>query len=81
MKLKWVENGRPGCGYNNVTAYTPFGEILITWKGWKDYLNFCVDEPGWLAGKMYSMSTLEDTQKWCEAEYFRLLTTAQEALR
>lgn len=81
MKLNWTDNGRPNCGYNNATAQTPFGEILITWKGWKDYPTFCVDEPEWLAGKMYSMDTLEDTQKWCEEEYLRLLTSAQDAFK
>lgn len=45
IKLKW-EKDKPG-PYNNWSADTPFGPILITWKGWKDYQEACIDEfPG-----------------------------------
>jgi hypothetical protein len=78
VKLEWIDNGRPGCGYNNVTAMTLFGEILITWKSWKDYPTFCVDEPDWLTGKAgaYSAPSLEAAKEWCQDEYERMLREA-----
>lgn len=67
--LTWIENGRPKCGYNNVVAATPFGEILITWKGWKDYPTCVVDEPVWLGVECFSF--LDDAKEYCETELKR----------
>jgi hypothetical protein len=52
--LKWSEPKLP-CNelpYDHVIAETPFGRILITWKGWKEYDSPTIDEfpgVGWLS--------------------------------
>lgn len=52
--LQWSETFPPNesvC-YHHVIAETPFGRILITWKGWKERDNPTVDEhpvPGFFA--------------------------------
>ena len=45
--IRWTLNGDKQCGYNNWLGETPFGRILITWKGWKENHDASVDEfPG-----------------------------------
>ena len=45
--IRWTLNGDKQCGYNNWLGETPFGRILITWKGWKENQDASVDEfPG-----------------------------------
>jgi hypothetical protein len=69
LKMDWIENGRPDCGYTNVSAETPLGQFLITWKGWKDYPTYVVDEPKWLAGECFG--DLESAKTACEDELER----------
>jgi hypothetical protein len=54
-KLEWVKDDRDLCPhYNSWCASTPFGPIVISWKGWKDHPYAVVDEfPGtafWIPG-------------------------------
>ena len=42
------------CGYNHVLGATPLGEFGITWKSWKDYPSFDIDESpfGYIGSEM-----------------------------
>ena len=47
--LEWSQEMPPNddiC-YNHVVASTPFGRLVITWKGWKDYDSPTIDEAPW----------------------------------
>lgn len=47
VAIKWTLNGDKTCRYNNWLGETPFGRILITWKGWKEDPDACIDDfPG-----------------------------------
>ena len=51
--------------YNHVTASTPFGDFLITWKGWKSFDSFVVEETPW--GDWYEpFFSLEEAKIECE---------------
>ena len=46
--LVWSEVFEPNeekCRYNHIFTKTVFGEILITWKGWKEYDNYYIEFP------------------------------------
>ena len=46
--LKWSEEYPPqkdGIPYDHVTSKTPFGDISIEWKSWKQYDSFVVNFP------------------------------------
>lgn len=45
--LEWTEERNPddSCDYTHVSAETPFGQILITWKGWKSDPDPTVETP------------------------------------
>ena len=46
--LVWSEVFEPNeekCRYNHIFTKTAFGEILITWKGWKECDNFYIEFP------------------------------------
>ena len=79
--IKWHEPKKPDetCSYDYLIGETPFGNILITWKSWKDYPNFEVDEPEWLAHNCHTI-TLDETKEWCEQEYEARIRTACAAL-
>jgi hypothetical protein len=70
VAITWELNGDKGCGYNNWLGTTPFGRILITWKGWKEHHDACVDE---FPGGFNSAGEPEDVKAACEAEYIRRL--------
>lgn len=58
--------------YDHVTAETPFGNFLITWKSWKEYNAPTIDETPW--GDYFDcVNTVDDAKKLCEAEYERRL--------
>lgn len=70
IRLKWSDTKRPckEIPYDHVIAETPFGHILITWKGWKE--NDCptIDEfPG--GGWLSVGSDLEDAKDIAEKEW------------
>lgn len=65
----WVRNAEKDCSYDNSAADTPFGRYFITWKSWKDYPSFTVDEaPGEF---VYTGGSLEETQAACAADFAR----------
>jgi predicted Fe-S protein YdhL (DUF1289 family) len=68
--ISWVLDGDKDCGYNNWLGITPFGRILITWKGWKEHLDACVDE---FPGVFQAYGEPDYVKAACEAEYIRRL--------
>lgn len=73
-KINWSEVNPPGseCHYDHVRGETPFGNILMTWKGWKDYISISLDESPWGA-EGYAGSTVEDAKRAVEEEFNRRL--------
>jgi len=45
-KIKWGEIKDPNgsVGYTHCVGESPFGRFLITWKGWKEYEDYDLDE-------------------------------------
>lgn len=72
VAIKWEKDADKECPYNNWVGITPFGRILITWKGWKDYDDACVDE---FPGDFRSYGSPDEVKAACEAEYLRRLYT------
>lgn len=73
-KLAWSEDKQPNeyCPYNHAVAQTPFGRILITWKGWKEDVGAYVEEfPGGYQGP-YAPDVAQ-TKVEVEREWERLL--------
>lgn len=68
VAIKWEKDADKQCGYNNWVGTTPFGRILITWKGWKDYPDACVDD---FPGEFHACGSPDDVKEACEAEYLR----------
>ena len=74
--IKWTPDGDKTCGYNNWLGETPFGRILITWKGWKEDPDACVDE---FPGGFNSYGAPDDVKAACEAEFARRAALATPA--
>jgi hypothetical protein len=70
VAISWVLNGDKDCRYTNWLGITPFGRILITWKGWKEHHDACVDE---FPGGFYAYGEPDYVKAACEAEYIRRL--------
>jgi hypothetical protein len=62
--IKWSVD--PDCSYSNWVGDTPFGRILITWKGWKDYHDACVDE---FPGGFTAYGSPDQVKQACEEEF------------
>ena len=77
--LHWSRPAEPDLtnGYSHVTAETPFGRFLITWKGWKDYDAPAVDETPW-GGYWNAFATVAGAKRACETTYNDLLAAAYE---
>jgi hypothetical protein len=72
--IKWTLDGDKKCVYNNWLGETPFGRILITWKGWKEYHDACVDE---FPGDFQAYGSPDEVKAACDAEYRRRTGAAQ----
>jgi hypothetical protein len=68
--LEWSKDAGPnsGCHYTHTQAETPFGRMLITWKGWKDYPSFALDESPF-GPRSLSSSTADAAREEAEAIY------------
>jgi hypothetical protein len=66
--IKWTLNGDTTCCYSNWLGETPFGRILITWKGWKEHDDATVDE---FPGGFSAYGNPDEVKAACEAEYQR----------
>lgn len=74
MHLEWTAPSPANeyCHYNHVEAKTPFGRFLITWKGWKDYPSYDIEETPW--GEWGgSAGNLEDAKEQAEAQWVEKL--------
>lgn len=74
MKLEWTEPTKPNGNdsfYNHVSAETPFGQFVITWKSWKDYPQFDVDAPFEWSDGAYGHSSLDYAKRAAETEFAR----------
>lgn len=73
--LVWSENFKPNniCSYDHCIADTPFGQFLISWKSWKDYPSFTIDEaPGSL--ELYTRyNLLKDAKQECNYHWLKTL--------
>lgn len=72
FRLKWSDPLPPTkgvCSYDHVTAETPFGGILITWKGWKEFDAPTVDEHP-IPGFFYAGYDVDDAKQKAEEAYF-----------
>lgn len=72
--LSWSDPAEPkekGCHYNHTIAETPFGRLLLTWKGWKDDPGFGFDETPWGEVEYRGWSTVREAQEWAEGEMAR----------
>lgn len=68
--LIWSDIKEPNkkCCYTHVTAETPMGNFLITWKGWKKYDNPTIDETPW--GEWFGFGDdLDDAKTMAEEEF------------
>ena len=72
VAIKWEKDADKECRYNNWVGMTPFGRILITWKGWKEWHDACVDE---FPGGFEAYGLPDDVKAACEVEYLRRLYT------
>ncbi len=45
VQIRWSEERPPGkkCMYTHVVGYTPLGQCVISWKGWKEQPDFEVE--------------------------------------
>ena len=66
VAIKWTLDGDKTCRYNNWLGETPFGRILITWKGWKEYHDACVDE---FPGGFNAYGSADEVKEMCETEF------------
>lgn len=68
--LSWSEPQAPNSeiSYDHVFAETPFGRILITWKGWKENPSFDVDESPW-PDNFKAFFSLEEAKMVIEKEF------------
>jgi hypothetical protein len=71
IKLQWSDPQPPNesVPYNHVTAPSPFGDFLITWKGWKKYDSPTIDESPWGYGG--SGGDVDDAKRIAQAEFER----------
>lgn len=84
MKIKqlvWSEPAPPNkeISYDHTIAETPFGRILITWKGWKEVWNrqITVDENPW-AGWGGSFGSVEEAKEAMQLKFEQLINECLE---
>lgn len=72
--LAWTDVQKPdeACPYTNVSAETPFGRLLITWKGWKEGNSPTLDDSPW-GSTGYAGENVESAKRNVEAEFRRRL--------
>ena len=82
-KLAWSKEREPcdECRYNHCIAETPFGRILISWKGWKGCPQITPDEVPWDDPWFPVWSDLEQAKAECEAEYNRRIAVSTSNIR
>lgn len=73
IHIDWSKEIPPNdnCSYNHIQAITPFGELLLTWKGWKDDPNYGFDKTPWGEVEYRGWDSPESAKKWAEEEMLR----------
>ncbi len=68
--LPWTEATGPSedCHYDHLTAQTPFGRFLLTWKGWKDQPDYGFDETPWGEVEYHGWDTIDEAKAWAETQ-------------
>nr|BDD48053.1 hypothetical protein 7 [Pseudomonadaceae bacterium] len=81
VALDWSEPkpANSECRYDHITATTPFGQFLVSWKSWKDDSGYTADETPWGLHVLDSTS-LEEAKAECESEFFRRVRECVEVL-
>lgn len=77
--LQWSGHLKPNeeIRYDHLLAQTPFGRILITWKGWKEQWDMVIDEhPVGTARGCYAGSTIEEAIETAKQKYLEALRGA-----
>ena len=82
IDIQWSEPTEPNneCPYNHVTTNTPFGIVMITWKGWKPTPSYDIDHIPWdidivQSANLYGHTTLDDAKKAFLQYYTSLITS------
>jgi hypothetical protein len=79
MTIKWTRNGDKHCSYDNWLGETPLGRILITWKGWKEHKDACIDE---FPGKLPNIYGDPDyVKEKAEEEFFRRVNSCTQSCK
>lgn len=74
-KLLWTDPQEPNneiC-YDHVISTTPFGDITIDWKGWKDYPSYCIHMEFTQDGYVGSHDSLEAAMELAEEKWNDLI--------
>jgi hypothetical protein len=77
--LQWSDEKPPNenCPYNYCFAMTPFGRILLTWKGWKPRHDIAVTADETPFGEFFDCwNSVEEAKAQIQAEYNRRLAAA-----
>ena len=73
IKLEWSEHRRPNDEYHytHCIVVTPFGNFVLTWKGWKDQGNEGIgfDETPWGDIVYMGWRTVGEAQAWAREEF------------
>ena len=78
--LVWSDPAPPNeeIRYDHITADTPFGRFLVTWKGWKDHDPPIIDETPW-GGWEAATDSLDEARDLCWRRYEEKLRECMEA--
>ena len=79
--LQWTDPTPPTtgvCFYDHVIAKTPFGEIRITWKSWKERPSYDVEMPfDWSNDdRLLWADDLEEAKEMAQQAWEKLVTRA-----
>jgi len=83
--LKWTDPqpANSEISYSHVISETPFGRIVITWKGWKEYASYDIEEVPWNSYSTNDIwyncgADLEHAKQLAEEEYKNRLSQCFE---
>jgi len=77
-RWKQYKCGENGISYDHSILNTPFGRFLITWKSWKEYPSFDVDEWPFADIPTIHEASLEAAQEGCERLYIEAINEAAQ---
>ena len=76
--INWLEPAEPNkeIPYNHCIGITPFGEIVITWKEWKEFHSYEVEGMPWDSCLWFHGNSLKEAKALAQDEYDRVVLTA-----